>query len=162
MTAPNKQKIEHLKQWIRWNNGIFEGKPSLADLIYLDPPWNSNRIYNITVDKGANAVKGHTAQETAFTDIWEWDDGSAERVQMLKEAGNIIHPGHPKYPLRKGGQSHGEFGEHPPRNRRAGVSRLHGRTISLLPRTALRHRLHLSALRSNHVPLLETKIKNKK
>ena len=43
---------------------------NLADLIYLDPPWNSNADYNILWDKGANADEGFTAQETAFTDMW--------------------------------------------------------------------------------------------
>ena len=93
--------FKHLEQWNTHNQELLKSARKLADLIYADPPWNSNANYNILWDKGANADQGHTAQETAFTDIWEWDDGSAERVQMLKEAGNNIHPGHPKYPLRK-------------------------------------------------------------
>ena len=89
--------VQHLTQWNAHNFELLPSARSLADLIYLDPPWNSNADYNILWDAG----EGHTAQETAFTDIWEWDEGPALRVQMLKEAGNILHPGHPKYPLRK-------------------------------------------------------------
>ncbi len=97
--------VKHLEQWYAHNFELLPSARSLADLIYLDPPWNSNRIYNITVDKGDNADKGFTAQATAFSDIWEWDDDSAERVQMLKELvdaeGNPIVQGHPKYPLHR-------------------------------------------------------------
>ena len=93
--------VKHLEQWNAQNQELLKSARSLADLIYLDPPWNSNADYNIIWDKGGNTDKGFTAQETAFTDIWYWTDDAAERVRDLKEAGNIIHPGHPKYPLRK-------------------------------------------------------------
>ena len=92
--------VKHLEQWIAHNFELLASARSLADLIYLDPPWNSNRIYNITVDKGYNADKGFTAQATAFTDIWEWDDDSALRVQELIQA-QFLPSGHPKYPLKK-------------------------------------------------------------
>lgn len=55
---------QHLEQWSAHNFELLKSARSLADLIYLDPPWNSNRIYNITVDKGDNANKGFTAQAT--------------------------------------------------------------------------------------------------
>ncbi len=93
--------VKHLEQWYAHNFELLPSARSLADLIYLDPPWNSNADYNILWDKGAHADEGFTAQATAFTDIREWDDDSAERVQMLKEAGNLLHTGHPKYPLKK-------------------------------------------------------------
>ena len=56
--------VKHLEQWNARNFDLLFSARSLADLIYLDPPWNSNRIYNITVDKGDNADKGFTAQAT--------------------------------------------------------------------------------------------------
>ena len=149
--------VKHLEQWYAHNFELLPSARSLADLIYLDPPWNSNRIYNITVDKGDNADKGFTAQATAFSDIWEWDDDSAERVQMLKELvdaeGNPIVQGHPKYPLHRVSKVMESLENILPRNRRTGVSGLHGRTTRLLPRTIERHRLYLSPLRSNHVAL---------
>ena len=43
-----------------------------VDLIYLDPPFNSDRTYNLL-------HKGSKAQERAFVDTWSWDD-AAERA----------------------------------------------------------------------------------
>ena len=87
--------VKHLEQWNARNLPLIPSFRKLADLIYLDPPWNSNRIYNITVDKGDNAEKGFTAQATAFTDIWEWSDDAGERVQDLIKA-QFLPAGHPK------------------------------------------------------------------
>ena len=64
--------VKHLEQWSAQNFEILYSARSLADLIYLDPPWNSNANYNILWDKGDNAQQGFTAQATAFTDIWVW------------------------------------------------------------------------------------------
>jgi len=43
-----------------------------VDLIYLDPPFNSDRTYNLT-------HKESQAQQQAFVDTWHWED-SAERA----------------------------------------------------------------------------------
>ncbi len=40
-----------------------------VDLIYLDPPFNSDRTYNLI-------YKGSQAQERAFVDTWTWDDNA--------------------------------------------------------------------------------------
>jgi site-specific DNA-methyltransferase (adenine-specific) len=42
-----------------------------VDLIYLDPPFNSNRNYNVLFrdESGTEA----DAQITAFEDTWHWD-----------------------------------------------------------------------------------------
>ena len=42
-----------------------------VDLIYLDPPFNSNRAYNVLFQDES----GHDseAQITAFGDTWHWD-----------------------------------------------------------------------------------------
>lgn len=92
--------VKHLEQWNSHNIELLKSARSVADLIYLDPPFNSNANNNILWDKGAPADKGFTAQETAFRDIWEWDDDSAERVQELIQA-QFLPSGHPKYPLKK-------------------------------------------------------------
>ncbi len=48
-----------------------------VDLIYLDPPFNSSRSYNVLFkDEGG---KDSDAQMTAFEDTWHWGD-SAERT----------------------------------------------------------------------------------
>ena len=52
-----------------------------VDLIYLDPPFNSNRAYNI-IFKDATG-KGADAQITAFDDTWGWGDRSEEHFRYL-------------------------------------------------------------------------------
>jgi DNA modification methylase len=47
-----------------------------VDLVYLDPPFNSNATYNVLFgdQKGARS----TAQIQAFDDTWHWDTSAAE------------------------------------------------------------------------------------
>ncbi len=54
-----------------------------VDLIYLDPPFNSKRIYNVifTSPKGDQSE----AQITAFEDSWTWGD------QAEKEYSELLH-----------------------------------------------------------------------
>ncbi len=49
------------------------------DLIYLDPPFNSNSKYNLPF-KGKD--KTHKPVE-AFVDIWKWSDQDAETLDDL-------------------------------------------------------------------------------
>lgn len=70
--------LEHLKRWVRWNKNLDDLPPSKADLIYLDPPWNSGRNYNVLFGKAEQSDNdSQTAQETAFRDMWQWDDRTA-------------------------------------------------------------------------------------
>src|SRR3984893_10384223 len=48
-----------------------------ADLIYLDPPFNSNASYNVLFK--APSGEGSQAQIEAFEDTWHWNE-SAERA----------------------------------------------------------------------------------
>jgi DNA modification methylase len=50
----------------------FKISSESVDLIYLDPPFNSDRTYNLI-------HKGSQSQERAFVDTWHWDD-KAERA----------------------------------------------------------------------------------
>ena len=72
--------LKNMQQWIEWNQ--FNA-PVLADLIYADPPWNSNANYNVLFDKGMNALGGRTAQVTVFEDIWRWSEKAEQRVQLI-------------------------------------------------------------------------------
>ncbi len=47
-----------------------------VDLIYLDPPFNSNASYNVLF-KGASGA-GSAAQIEAFDDTWHWNDSAEE------------------------------------------------------------------------------------
>ena len=42
-----------------------------VDLIYLDPPFNSNRSYNVLFKEAGGAAAD--AQIKAFDDTWHWD-----------------------------------------------------------------------------------------
>jgi len=53
---------------------------SSIDLIYLDPPFNSNSKYNLPF-KGRD--KTHKPVE-AFVDIWKWSDQDAETLDDLQ------------------------------------------------------------------------------
>ena len=94
--------LTHWNNWNRWdenNNARLKTNRQLADLIYLDPPWNSKSQYNILYERAENKARGHTAQSTAFTDVWHWTDGAAERLERL--AKEYISPNDPLSPLLK-------------------------------------------------------------
>ena len=85
--------LKHLKQWVEWNKSLFELQPALADLIYLDPPWNSKANYNILFGSGKiDADDCATAQETAFVDMWQWGKEAQERTDQIAEDDH--HPAH--------------------------------------------------------------------
>ena len=44
--------------------------PESIDLVYLDPPFNSNRDYNVLFKEQTGAPA--EAQVKAFTDTWKW------------------------------------------------------------------------------------------
>ena len=63
---------------------IIQSFPSdSVDLIYLDPPFNSNEKYH-SIFKGSGL--NIDVQIKAFDDMWLWDDDSAQRVQDIKNA----------------------------------------------------------------------------
>ncbi len=69
------------RKWLeRWKQ--HHGLLGLFDLIYLDPPFNSNADY--LFDKGSG---GASAQMKAFSDTWRWTtagpDNAADRVERL-------------------------------------------------------------------------------
>ena len=57
-----------------------------VDLIYLDPPFNSNTDYNILFGSDAR----RRAQLLAFEDTWVWDASAVRRVEQIENA--IAHP----------------------------------------------------------------------
>ena len=64
-----------------------------VDLIYLDPPFNSNASYNLLFGNGQPKRSGaRSAQVQAFDDTWRWDDAAATRVDRLIRA--AAHPAH--------------------------------------------------------------------
>lgn len=55
------------------------------ELIYLDPPFNSNRNYNVLFKEGQ---VDSTAQIQAFEDTWEWTPPTIKLFEDLKENEN--------------------------------------------------------------------------
>src|SRR3989338_7770369 len=60
----------------------------MFDLIYLDPPFNSNRSYNVLFKEGAN---DSPAQLHAFEDSWHWNAQAEEQFDDL-----IQNPDYPQ------------------------------------------------------------------
>ena len=57
-----------------------------VDLVYLDPPFNSNRSYNVLFkDEGGRAAE---AQMTAFADTWHWNDRTEATYRALVQYGD--------------------------------------------------------------------------
>jgi site-specific DNA-methyltransferase (adenine-specific) len=57
-----------------------------VDLIYLDPPFNSDQKWNLPFKK----LGKDTAAVEAFKDIWTWDEATKELYQRLKKESATI------------------------------------------------------------------------
>ena len=74
--SPNTLYYGDCLDWMR------EWESDCVNLIYLDPPFNSNANYNVLFsDKGDGK-----AQYRAFSDTWHWDDAAAERYAKFENA----------------------------------------------------------------------------
>ena len=67
------------------------------DLIYLDPPFNSNSKYNLPF-KGKD--KTHKPVE-AFVDIWKWSDQDAETLDDLNRDPRTRPPASARRSIRR-------------------------------------------------------------
>lgn len=63
-------------------------KDESVDLVYLDPPFNSNANYNVLFA----AKDGHqaAAQIQAFEDTWQWDEDAARQFAETVEQGGAV------------------------------------------------------------------------
>jgi DNA modification methylase len=59
-----------------------------VDLIYLDPPFNSNADYNILFSEHDGT--GAAAQIKAFVDTWQWDEAAARTYEAVVEQGGTV------------------------------------------------------------------------
>ena len=61
---------------------LRENIPSASiDLIYLDPPFNSNRSYNVIFAQHGGAELDNAAQIQAFDDTWRWTHATEEQYR---------------------------------------------------------------------------------
>jgi hypothetical protein len=63
---------------LKWLSDRKEFPDASVDLVYLDPPFNSNADYNVLFREPSGQVS--QAQFHAFTDTWSWADGSAAKL----------------------------------------------------------------------------------
>ena len=64
---------------------------SSVDLIYLDPPFNSNASYNVLFrapSGGPNGNKGTDASIEAFDDTWQWGPSAEDALADIRSSGN--------------------------------------------------------------------------
>ena len=79
---PNALYFGDCLDWMqRWDD-------QSVDLIYLDPPFNSNTNYNILY----STAGGGQAQVRAFDDTWHCDTATAERYGIYERAGIRCRP----------------------------------------------------------------------
>ena len=65
-------------------------KSELVDLIYLDPPFNSKRNYNLLFTNETGGSGDRDAAYRAFEDTWLWDSLAVERVERISN--DEFHP----------------------------------------------------------------------
>lgn len=63
-------------------------KDKSVDLVYLDPPFNSNRNYNVLFKEQDG--KRSSAQIKAFDDTWTWDEEAACSYEEMVQAGGSV------------------------------------------------------------------------
>lgn len=60
-----------------------------VDLVYLDPPFNSNRNYNVIFGRHKTLPSSDTAQIQAFDDTWHWTPSTDEQYKTLVSGGTF-------------------------------------------------------------------------
>src|SRR5438477_8908792 len=70
--------------WLR-NREEFPNES--VDLVYLDPPFNSNADYNVLFRETSGQVS--QAQFHAFTDTWSWADAAETYHQFIDTCPNV-------------------------------------------------------------------------
>lgn len=67
-----------------------------VDLIYLDPPFQSGKDYNMIFAKEAKKKKGATAQIKAFGDTWSWGEEAKKEYEGLINGTLTKEPSRPE------------------------------------------------------------------
>lgn len=78
-----------------WKNKLYYGdnldvlreyvNDESVDLVYLDPPFNSNATYNVLFKEKDGSLAASQLQ--AFEDTWEWDQNAANAFEEMVEHG---------------------------------------------------------------------------
>jgi len=87
-TKQNKPNVKPSTLFTRDNLEILRGfDDEIFDMIYLDPPFNSNRTYNVIYKDRENKRK----QVEAFKDTWTMNDITAAEFGELAHSDPLIH-----------------------------------------------------------------------
>ena len=88
-------QLDDLEKTLMDSNSLYYGdnldilrryvRDESADLIYLDPPFNSNQTYNILFQEKDGSQSA--SQIKAFGDTWHWDETAARSYEETVEAG---------------------------------------------------------------------------
>ena len=70
-----------------WLRNTKEFPDASVDLVYLDPPFNSNADYNVLFRETSGEVS--QAQFHAFTDTWSWADAAETYHQFIDQCPNV-------------------------------------------------------------------------
>lgn len=60
-----------------------------VDLVYLDPPFNSNRSYNVIFSRHSVVENADSAQIQAFDDTWRWTPVTEEQYERYVTTGEL-------------------------------------------------------------------------
>src|SRR5437016_11566394 len=72
---------------LTWLRNTKEFPDASVDLVYLDPPFNSNADYNVLFRETSGEVS--QAQFHAFTDTWSWADAADTYHQFIDQCPNV-------------------------------------------------------------------------
>jgi hypothetical protein len=72
---------------LKWLSDRKEFPNASVDLVYLDPPFNSNADYNVLFREPSGQVS--QAQFHAFTDTWSWADAADTYHQFIDACPNV-------------------------------------------------------------------------
>src|SRR5256886_15085486 len=72
---------------LAWLRNTKEFPDASVDLVYLDPPFNSNADYNVFFRETSGEAS--QAQFHAFTDTWSWADAAETYHQFIDNCPNV-------------------------------------------------------------------------
>ena len=72
---------------LKWLSDRKEFPDATVDLVYLDPPFNSNADYNVLFREPSGQVS--QAQFHAFTDTWSWADAAETYHNFIDNCPNV-------------------------------------------------------------------------
>ena len=72
---------------LEWLRDRREFPDASVDLVYLDPPFNSNADYNVLFHEPSGSVS--QAQFHAFTDTWSWADAAETYHAFIDNCPNV-------------------------------------------------------------------------